>query len=624
MKGRRLDKTHAASWSSKESLRAPRWWASLQRLRQFFPPWLVFVLALVSTIGAWHYSSIDPMAVLLVGLIVSLLLFGITLSAAYTQNRAIQLAREMTEELQYSREQYRAATDTAHDAILIVDNNSCIVSFNRAAEKLFGYAADEVLGMPFKKLLPADSLPRHSPSPSPCEMQGKRSGTKDGTMELPIQNKEGALIPTEMSVASWSSGNGRFCTAILRDARLRKQAEDAQRALNEALEKSVEERTAELKTALENLGQAHEFRDRVMESAVFGLVALDDDGRFRMVNQHFADMTGYSIEELVGQDYSILLSADNHAAMLPYFHRVMRKRQVLRDFETEIVRQDRSTMTIVLGWSPIVVEDKVVGVVGTALDISARKRAEEQVHVLNEELERRVKKRTAQLEEAVKELEAFSYSVSHDLRAPLRHINGHVQLLIEELRDMPEKARSRLQRIGISALQMGELIDDLLMFSHMGRAEMRHASVDMHALAKETMQALLLEIGDRRVEWEIENLPPAKGDLAMLKQVWVNLLSNALKYSGERNPARIDICGEITERGERCYWIKDNGAGFDMAYADKLFAVFQRLHPYERFEGTGIGLANVRRIVERHGGQVWAESTVERGATFYFTLPEEA
>ncbi|HKO89158.1 MAG TPA: ATP-binding protein, partial [Burkholderiales bacterium] len=368
---------------------------------------------------------------------------------------------------------------------------------------------------------------------------------------------------------------------------------------------------------------AYEFRDRIMESAVFGLVAIDDEGRFRMVNQHFADMAGYNVEDLIGQDYSILLSADKHAAMLPYFHRVMRKRQVLRDFETEIIRQDRSTLTVVLGWSPIVVDDKVVGVVGTALDISARKRAEEQVRVLNEELERRVKKRTAQLEEAVKELEAFSYSVSHDLRAPLRHINGHVQLLMEELQNMPDKARSRLQRIGISALQMGELIDDLLMFSHMGRAEMRHTPVDMQALAKETMQALLLETGDRRVEWEIEALPPAKGDPAMLKQVWVNLLSNALKYSGERNPARVDICGEVTERGERCYWVKDNGAGFDMAYADKLFAVFQRLHPYERFEGTGIGLANVRRIIERHGGQVWAESTVDRGATFYFTLPEE-
>ncbi|HKO87166.1 MAG TPA: PAS domain S-box protein, partial [Burkholderiales bacterium] len=276
----------------------PPW--PLHRLRQFFPPWLVFVLALASSFGAWYFNSADPLAVLLVGLMVSLLLFGITLSAANTQDRAIRLARQMTEELQYSREQYRAATDTAHDAILIVDDNGCIVSFNRAAENMFGYSVDEVLGMPFKKLLPAESLP--GLSPSPCEIRSAHNGDKDGTMELTVQHKDGSHIPTEMSVATWSSGSGRFCTAILRDAHLRKQAEQAQRTANEALEKSVQERTAELKTALESLQQAYEFRDRIMESAVFGLVAIDDEGRFRMVNQHFADMAGYNVEDLIGQD----------------------------------------------------------------------------------------------------------------------------------------------------------------------------------------------------------------------------------------------------------------------------------------------------------------------------------
>ncbi|HKY01980.1 MAG TPA: ATP-binding protein, partial [Burkholderiales bacterium] len=446
-----------------------------------------------------------------------------------------------------------------------------------------------------------------------------------GSMELEIRARNDTIIPTETILASWFAGNQRYRIAMLRDIRLRRLAEATQRRLNEALELRVQERTTELQSALSKLEQAHEFRNRVMESAAFGFSVLNEEGEFSMVNQHFADMTGYTMEQMIGQPYSMLLSAEKHAALLPYFHRVLRKRQPLRDFETEILRQDRSTTTLLLGWSPIVVNDEVVGVVATAIDISARKRAEAQVLVLNAELERRVRERTAQLETVVKELEAFSYSVSHDLRAPLRHINGHVQMLIEEFKSLPDAAQSRLRRIGISALQMGELIDDLLMFSQMGRAEVRHSLVDMRAMATEVIRELAEDVASRQIEWHVEDgLPPVHGDPAMLRQVWVNLLSNAIKYTRECELAHIEICGERTERGELCYWVKDNGAGFDMAYADKLFEVFQRLHDPERFEGTGIGLANVKRIVERHGGQVWAEATPNRGATFFFTLPDDS
>lgn len=241
---------------------------------------------------------------------------------------------------------------------------------------------------------------------------------------------------------------------------------------------------------------------------------------------------------------------------------------------------------------------------------------------LNRELERRVADRTAQLEVANKELEAFSYSVSHDLRAPLRHIDGFAGLLRKsDGAALSDKGRGHLNHIAASAKQMGALIDDLLVFARMGRNEMRIGPVDLGKLAEETKDGLAPELQSRRVDWRIGPLPVVQGDPPMLRQVFVNLLSNAVKYSRPRDPAVIEIqCHE--ENGEHVVQVRDNGVGFEMQYADKLFGVFQRLHRAEDFEGTGIGLANVRRIVSRHGGRTWAESQPDAGATFSFTLPK--
>lgn len=226
-----------------------------------------------------------------------------------------------------------------------------------------------------------------------------------------------------------------------------------------------------------------------------------------------------------------------------------------------------------------------------------------------------------QLELANKELEAFSYSVSHDLRAPLRHINGFVDLLTEKYDDLlPEKRRHYLDVIINSSRQMGILIDDLLQFSRTGRQEMQQTDLDMNIVLQEVMKLITLDIQDRNIEWKIAVLPLLKGDHALLRMVWYNLLNNAVKFTKANNPAIIQI-GFFQEGKEYVFFVRDNGAGFDMRYAHKLFGVFQRLHAKDEFEGTGIGLANVRRIILRHGGRTWAESQLNHGATFYFSIP---
>jgi signal transduction histidine kinase len=250
-------------------------------------------------------------------------------------------------------------------------------------------------------------------------------------------------------------------------------------------------------------------------------------------------------------------------------------------------------------------------------EIEERKLATLKIENLNREL----LNRTAELEATNQELEAFGYTVSHDLRAPLRHIDGYVDLLREDARNLGEAGERYMKVISDSARQMGTLIDNLLAFSRLGRSAMRLAWTDTDVVVAAVREELATDMKGRTIDWKIEALPRVYVDKTLFKQVWANLLGNAVKYTKYREKAEISIGCRTTET-EVEFFVKDNGAGFDMRYVDKLFGIFQRLHFKEEFEGNGIGLANVRRIVSRHGGRTWAEGELDAGATFHFTIPQ--
>jgi len=376
------------------------------------------------------------------------------------------------------------------------------------------------------------------------------------------------------------------------------------------------------------LAQSEAQFEAVFANLAEGILVFTPDGTMTHSNPAAAEMHGLVVPEPPANLQGFIARfelRDARGALIPVrewpLSRILRG-EVLSDVEAHVRNLDRG-WNKVFSYAGSLVRDAQgqtrFGIVRVR-DVTAAKQAEAEIHTLNTQLEQRVKDRTAELEVAVKELEAFTYSVSHDLRAPLRALDGFSQAVLQDFSaQVPETGQRYLRIIRESAQKMGQLIDDLLAFSRVGRQQPKMRAVDNTLLVRNALQQLAPMCEGRKVELRVGELPHAEGDPAMLHQVWVNLLSNALKYSRKTEAAVIEV-GALHEAGGPVYFVRDNGVGFDMRYAHKLFGVFERLHRADEFEGTGVGLAIVQRIVQRHGGSVRAEAAPGRGATFFFQL----
>ena len=410
--------------------------------------------------------------------------------------------------------------------------------------------------------------------------------------EIKNRAKDGSFYWVDTTIVPFLNDDGkpRQYVAIRADITERKRAED------------------KLKASLKEIGDLKAALD---EHAIVAIT--DPQGKITYVNDKFCAISKFPREELLGQDHRVINSRFHSKDFIRDLWLTITHGKVWKG-EIKNRAKDGSYYWVDTTIVPFLNDDgKPRQYVAIRTDITERKAAEEKIRQLNIELEQRVSDRTA-------ELEAFSYSVSHDLRAPVRAIGGFARMVQEDYgQQMPAEANRKLGRIHENAIQMGQLIDGLLTFSRLGRQALSRSKVQPSMIVRRILEGLQTEQADRHIQIMTADLPACQADPTLLQQVFANLISNAFKYTRQRDPAIIEI-GWRNEDGQCVYFVKDNGAGFEMEYAHKLFGVFQRLHTAEQFEGTGVGLAIVQRIIHRHGGRIWAEAEPEKGALFSFTL----
>lgn len=371
---------------------------------------------------------------------------------------------------------------------------------------------------------------------------------------------------------------------------------------------------------LKSISEKEERYLELVETMNDGFAVADEKDVLTYVNHKLCEMFGHSLEEMIGHRVTDFI----HEPDRKKYHNQTAEREkgIPGYYEIALKKKDGSTAHAVVAAKPLFGSlGKYEGFSAVITDITERKLVEDEIRRLNLELEQKVKHRTAKLEAANKELEAFSYSVSHDLKAPLRAIQGFSNILAEEHSKMLDKEGHRILRVVVNNTKtMGRLIDDLLALSRVSTQEKRVAQIDMTKLVKDVQRGIMKDVPKRTISWRIQDLPVVEIDYSLMRQAWTNLLSNSIKFTRPKKDALIEV-GFRVEKKEHVFYVKDNGVGFDPRYVGKLFEVFQRLHSSEEFEGTGIGLALVKRIIHRHNGRLWAEGEEGKGATFYFTLP---
>jgi signal transduction histidine kinase len=532
-----------------------------------------------------------------------------------------------------------AILSSANFSSIATDEEGVIQIFNVGAERMLGYRSTDVLNQitPADISDPQELIARASAlsaefdtliTPGFEALVFKASRGIEDIYELTYIRNDGSRFPAVVSVTALRDSRGEIIGYLLigTDNSARKRAE-------------------------EELVKAGALQSAIFKSAFFSCIATDEKGVIQLFNVGAERMLGYAASDVMDKVTPALmhdskeliarasaLSTEFGIPIAPGFEALVFKasRGIEDIYELTKVRKDGSCFPAIVSVTALRDERAlIIGYLLIGTDNSAKKRAEEslmkaralqsaEIRQLNLDLEQRVKERTIQLESANRELEAFSYSVSHDLRTPLRAIDGFSQVVLERFGPLlPEDGRRHLQTIRNGAQKMGALIDDLLTFARLNRQGLTKRTFDAAKLVRGALDELGFPWGERNVDVRLGELPPTLGDPVLLKQVWLNLISNAVKYTRKRTAALIEI-GCTRVNGIDTFFIRDNGTGFDMRFADKLFGVFQRFHRAEDYEGTGVGLAIVQRIVRRHGGKVWAEAAVDQGATFFFILEGES
>ena len=503
----------------------------------------------------------------------------------------------MLDALTTSERRLTNIVNLAADAIISVDEEQRILIFNQGAEQIFGYTAAEILGQPLDRLLPARNAGAHREHVRRFAADTDTSRAMNRRAGIHGRRKDGIEFPAEASISKVEE-NGKFqLTVFLRDISEREQAAQALRQKDKLLT---------MVGSMAKVG-GWEFDARTLKGTW-----TDEVARIHDVDPKEKTDVNTGLRFYRGESRTTIEAAVKDAMehAMPY------------DLELEIITAKGNRKWVRTIGQPVTNGGVVVKVWGSFQDITERKHVEEEIRQLNQDLERKVVERTAELLTVNKELEAFSYSVSHDLRAPLRAIDGFSQAVIEDYADrLDEQAKDYLNRVRAATQRMGHLIDDMLGLARVARVEMQRDSVDLSALAVEVSEELQKSEPARRVDCHIEPGLVASGDARLLRLVLVNLLGNAWKYTARQPQPRIEFGALCHAQGVIDYFVRDNGAGFDMTYAGKLFGAFQRLHLQSEFPGTGVGLATVQRIIHRHGGQVRGEGVAGQGATFYFTLP---
>jgi len=514
--------------------------------------------------------------------------------------RDITERRQAEEQAHVAEQKFRKLTETAFDAIILMNHLGDITFWNRGAELIFGYTQKDVLKKPLTMIMPERFRALHENGLARYLATGQQH-VMGKVVEMEGQRKNGEIFPIEISITSWQRNGENIFSGIIRDITERTEARDKIQKLNQNLEQKVLERTAQLEETIHRLKESEEKFEKAFyaSTASISLSSLPDS-RFVDVNDTFVRLMEYSREEILGKT-SAEIGMNRDLERRQHLLDELRAKGAVHDIEVAI-RTKSGKVLDMLSSSQIIIINGREFVLTIAYDITEQKIIRQQLQTTNEELE------------------AFTYSVSHDLRAPLRLITGYSEMLLEDFGDtLNERALKNVKIIRRNVGRMNVLIDALLEFSKSGKGGLQRSKVNTVKMIENCLHTVEPSYSNK-TEVILNTLPDVYADPNLLNQAWFNLISNAFKYSAKVSHPKIEI-GSVKREDEIEFFIRDNGAGFNMQYADKLFNVFQRLHSTEEFEGTGIGLSLVKRIVERHGGQVWAMSAPNEGATFFFTVP---